>query len=228
MKFMNVESGNFSGRYMEEAGAEGAAEGVTDGDTDDSTIEDIKLGDETNTDDGVKLSDDDKEGSEAKEADVAPEEYAEFDMPEGVELDGELLEAATPLFKELNLTQEQAQKLVSFQAEQTQKVGDALAQQHIDQVGEWKTQLRADKDIGGDKLEAALGDAKAFLKANGDPALTKYLDDTGLSNNPLLIKAFAKFGALTKEDNPGDSRVAGDNNADPEQARLDRMYSNSK
>lgn len=228
MKFMNIAAGNFDGRYMEEASADGAADGVTDGGTDDSAIDDVKLGDEQDTNDGVKLGDDDKEGSDAKEADTAPEEYAEFDMPEGVELDGGLLEAATPLFKELNLTQEQAQKLVSFQAEQTQKVGEAMAQQHVDQVNEWKTQLHADKDIGGDKLEAALGDAKTFLKVNGDPALTKYLDDTGLSNNPLLIKAFAKFGALTKEDNPGDSRVAGDSNADPEQARLDRMYSNSK
>ena len=53
---------------------------------------------------------DDTAGVTGDDSQLAPETYADFTLPEGVELDTALLTDAAPLFKELGLTQEQAQK----------------------------------------------------------------------------------------------------------------------
>src|SRR3974390_2103196 len=44
----------------------------------------------------------------------APEAYADFSVPDGMELDGEVSKEAGTIFKELNLTQDQGQRLVDF------------------------------------------------------------------------------------------------------------------
>jgi predicted small secreted protein len=53
-----------------------------------------------------------KEGEEGKDADKKAPEYSEFKLPEGYQAIPENLESATALFKELNLNQDQAQKVV--------------------------------------------------------------------------------------------------------------------
>ncbi len=81
----------------------------------------------TATDSDAAPAADDNAGGEVatgEETDLGsqtvPDTYADFVMPEGVELDSALLTEAAPLFKELGLTQDQAQKLVDFQAKQVQ------------------------------------------------------------------------------------------------------------
>src|SRR5437879_843733 len=56
----------------------------------------------------------------AKPADAAkaPEAYTDFTAPEGYTLDAKTIDAVMPIFKELGLTQDQAQKLVTFHASQ--------------------------------------------------------------------------------------------------------------
>src|SRR6266403_1426137 len=44
----------------------------------------------------------------------APEAYTDFTLPEGVKLEGETLKSAQELFKDLNLPQDGAQRLVDF------------------------------------------------------------------------------------------------------------------
>src|SRR5262245_55633150 len=46
----------------------------------------------------------------------APEKYADFKIPDGMAVDAKALEAFTPALRELNLTQDQAQKLVDVYA----------------------------------------------------------------------------------------------------------------
>src|SRR5258705_2652378 len=47
----------------------------------------------------------------------APEKYGDWKLPEGYALDTGVSEDGSKLFKELNLTQDQAQKLVDFYSE---------------------------------------------------------------------------------------------------------------
>ena len=52
--------------------------------------------------------------AEPKPGSAAPESYTDFSVPEGHTLDAAAIESATPLFRELGLSQDQAQKLVDF------------------------------------------------------------------------------------------------------------------
>lgn len=233
MKFMNLNKW----RLCEEANAEGSedvgaapAETETDATPEETTDtpEGIKLGDDdTNTDD-IKLSDKEPADKEGEQANDAPESYDDFTMPEGIEVNQDLLEAALPVFKELNLSQDQAQKLVDLQADSVKGAQEAMAQQHVDTVSQWKTALHSDKDIGGDKLNESLANAKLFLKTHGDAETIKYLDDSGLSNHPGLLKMFSKSGALMREDNPGAEHTITKPSGSPEQNRATLLYSKSE
>jgi len=134
---------------------------------------------------------------------VVPETYADFTMPEGLEVDAQLLEKAVPVFKELKLTQEQAQKLVDLEAERVQSMvqeqQDAIAQQ----IESWDAAAKADKEFGGDKFDENLGIAKLALEKLGTPELKQFLVDSGAGSHPEVIRAFVRMGRLMKEDNPG-------------------------
>jgi len=63
--------------------------------------------------DAPLLTPDDGEGGDAEEA-GAPERYEDFNLPEGFELAGEEKESVFAMFKGMNLSQANAQKLVDY------------------------------------------------------------------------------------------------------------------
>lgn len=130
----------------------------------------------------------------------APEKY-EFKAGEGVELDQEALKGFEPLARELNLTNEQAQKMVDLYGEkllpQIQKQQTEAWQKTTEQ---WAADVKADKEIGGDKLVSSLSVAQRALDQFGTPELKEYLNATGLGNHPELVKAFVKIGKSMSED----------------------------
>ncbi|EPL8678345.1 peptidase [Klebsiella michiganensis] len=148
--------------------------------------------------DGDKPADkpDDKE----QKQEGAPEKY-EFKPAEGQELDTAALEQFEPIARELNLTNEQAQKMVDLYGTKimpmVQKQQAEFWQKTTEQ---WAADVKADKEIGGDKLTANLSAAQRALEQFGDPELKEYLDSTGLGNHPALVKAFIKVGKAMSED----------------------------
>lgn len=148
--------------------------------------------------DGDKPADkpDDKE----QKQEGAPEKY-EFKPAEGLELDTSALEQFEPIARELNLTNEQAQKMVDLYGTKimpmVQKRQSEVWQKTTEQ---WAAEVKADKEIGGDKLTANLSAAQRALEQFGDPELKEYLDSTGLGNHPALVKAFIKVGKAMSED----------------------------
>ncbi|HAS1096094.1 TPA: peptidase [Enterobacter cloacae] len=147
--------------------------------------------------DGDKPADkpDDKE----QKQEGAPEKY-EFKAGEGVELDTEALKDFEPVARELNLTNEQAQKLVDAYPKILAGVQQRQAEAWQKQTEGWAETVKADKEIGGDKLTANLSAAQRALEQFGDPELKEYLDSTGLGNHPALVKAFIKVGKAMSED----------------------------
>ena len=159
-------------------------------------------------------------------ADKVPEDgkYS-LTMPDGVELDAELAEALGPEFKELGLTNAQANKLVGKYIETMQKRGEAhaaspegawssAAHDYFKANGtpdKWADTAKADKDIGGAKWDGTVSDARRAIDKLGTPALKDFLNASGGGNHPELIRMFAKAGALIKEDNPpnGDGKGSG-------------------
>ena len=140
--------------------------------------------------------------AEEKTASGAPEKYEAFELPEGLELPEPLREKAEPLFKEMNLTQEQAGKMAKFLAEDRKAGADAW----VDYYKELADMSRADKEIGGDKLAETAGQARQLIEKFGrgekGAEVIKIFEETGIGNHPAIIALLAKANRAMSEDKP--------------------------
>lgn len=154
----------------------------------------------------------DQKADPGKSAVAAPEKY-EFKTAEGQELDAEAVKAFEPIAKELNLSNEQAQKLVDVYGSKIMpKLVEQQAAQWQQQIEQWAEQVRADKDLGSD---ASIGAAQKAMDKFGSPELKQYLNETGLGNHPELVRIFANIGKAMSEDglvtgNSGGAKSAAD------------------
>ena len=131
----------------------------------------------------------------------APEKY-EFKAPEeGAEFATEVLEAYEGVARELDLTQANAQRVLDVMAP---KMREAQERQMDQLRKEWAAETKADKEIGGDKLDETLSLARRVIKAVNVEGLGDLLDTTGLGNRRELVAAFAKLGQWI-----GGDRLAG-------------------
>jgi len=151
---------------------------------------------------GEGAADKSKNAEGDKEKKGAPEKY-EFKAPDGVQLDEALVGEFTPIAKELNLDNAQAQKLVDLytktRAADTQKLYDAWAQTHE----KWSGEAKADKEIGGANFEANVAIAKKAINEpslGGGKALVEALNLTGAGNHPEVIRFFYRVGKLMSDD----------------------------
>lgn len=122
-------------------------------------------------------------------------------------LDAELLGEATPIFKEIGLTNETANKLMPFAAklvENTSKATlDQMAEAGAAQRKSWLDDAKGAADIGGPKWDATLATAAKGLDAMGFVAgspFRQFLTETGIGNHADMIRIAAKLGELAGED----------------------------
>lgn len=171
-----------------EVGDGKAAESAETGDKGAETGEDGK------SDDGKEKSETDDDNK----SEGPPEKY-EFTMPEGMELDTALAEKVDPVLRELNLTNEQANKLAStfaeYRASEAQRQSDAYAQQ----VEDWGKAAKDDKEFGGAKFDENVSHAQKAIGQFGSPELKTLLAD-GLGNHPELIRFCVRVGKALQED----------------------------
>lgn len=151
----------------------------------------------------------------------APDSYAQFTLPEGIALEGERLEAAVSLFKDMNLSQETAQKLVSWYSEQELKrvaAEQAEAQAEKERKTEEKIKsIKEDPVVGGKNLDnsrAAVG--RALYAFDPDESFSAWLDSSGVGNDPEMFRFLTAVGQALQEDSgggkgggPGNSPLAG-------------------
>ena len=189
--------------------------------TADTTATEQAAGDQqTQTTETDTSAQENADGEQQAEKPGAPEKY-EFQAPEGQAFDDALLEAYSEVAKELNLSQDDAQKLLDKVA----PVMHARQQEQIAQVQEgWAEASRADKEFGGDKLDANLGVAKKALDAFASPELKTLLKDTGLGNNPEVIRFMYRAGKAISEDRI----VTGQQAPGGDKSLADKLYSNQK
>lgn len=138
---------------------------------------------------------DDQQQQAADTKAETPETY-DLQMPEGVELDKDAAAEFVAIAKSLELSQENAQKLATIAGKIQQKQAEARARQ----VESWVEEVKADKDLGGDKLEENLGVARKALETFGSPELKDVLNASGLGNHPAVIRAFFKAGKAISDD----------------------------
>jgi hypothetical protein len=151
------------------------------------------------------------EGGEPAEADATP--FEGLKAPEGfAALDETALNEATPILRELGAdTPEKAQVIIDKFGPMISGIMErqaAAAVQQIDDnraalVAQWANEVRADPDFGGAKYDRTLQLAGTFMdryfgpkgEKPGDNPHRDFMDDSGLGNNPGLVKAFAKAAA---------------------------------
>jgi hypothetical protein len=145
---------------------------------------------------------------EAKPGSEVPETY-EFKMPEGVELDDAAAAEFSTLAKELKLPAAEAQRVADIAIKMAQR----QAEQTAKTVKDWADQSKADKEFGGDNLDANLAVAKKAIDTFGSKELKALLVESGLGNHPELIRFAFKAGKAMSDDtfvkggNPGTTNV---------------------
>ncbi|WP_340152018.1 hypothetical protein [uncultured Sneathiella sp.] len=172
------------------------------------------------------LSDDEGDGSD----EGVPEKY-EFTPPEGIDLSEDAqtrLEAFGDTAREMNLSQEQYQSLIEYDIERGQKALVEAANGFVERVEGWAGETKADKELGGDALNANLGTIKAAQEKFGSPALAELVgapsvdnpNGLGLGNHPEFLRLMLRVGKALGEDtfHEGDGHKASDGDS------LKRMY----
>ena len=127
----------------------------------------------------------------------APEKY-EFKAPEGAApFDDSVIEQFSEVARELNLTQDAAQKVLD-------KMGPAIQTRQVEAIQaartQWAESAKADKEFGGEKLEENLAVAKKALDQFGSPELRALLNESGLGNHPEMIRVLYRAGKAISED----------------------------
>jgi len=148
---------------------------------------------------------------------AVPETY-ELAVPEGFEkLDDAAVEAATPVFKELGLSNEQANKLVPVVADYAKRIVADRDQQLmgtiLEQRKDWLETARKDPEIGGNNWDGTLRASARAMDQLGFPKgspLRAALDESGFGNHPEMIRFAAAVGKAIGEDS---DFVRGDANA---------------
>lgn len=125
----------------------------------------------------------------------APVAY-DFKLPEGVELDTAVADEFKTVAADLKLAPESAQKVVDFYA----KLQAQSAERFVKQVETWGEQVRADKEIGGAKLDENLAVARKAVDTFGSDELKSLLNSTGMGNHPEVVKMMVKIGQAISED----------------------------
>jgi hypothetical protein len=161
---------------------------------DDGQDTDDQQGGDGGDQDGGK----DGSGDSDETDDGAPEQYADFDLPEGVAVDTELLDRFKGVGKELNMTQEQAQGMATMYAELAKAQTEAVTKT----LGEWADATKKDSEVGGPKFGENLAVAKKAIQKFGTPELKQFLDHGGAGNHPEVVRFLYRVGKTLSEDNP--------------------------
>lgn len=123
---------------------------------------------------------------------------------------------AKTLFKEMGLSQDAAQKLISLQAKQMQSLARDPIEAIKTQERNWSAETLADKDIsayaldgktGIEAVKLDIGRAKSVLSPTERAEFDRVMNWTGIGSNPAFVKALWRIGQHITEGRP----VAGAN-----------------
>ena len=173
---------------------------------DDKKSDDADAKDDSDKEGDDKKKDGDKEGDDEGDEPGEPLDLSdmEFDLPEGMELNKEVLGDLGELAGELGIKdKEQAAKFVPLGVKLVENAFAKQQEQFAETRKEWVDTVANDKEIGGADEKARkekLVVADRGLAAVGTPELRTLLNQTGLGDNPEVIRAFYKVGLGVSED----------------------------
>jgi len=132
----------------------------------------------------------------------APIQYEAFKLPDGVKLDDKELGKFSEFAGKSQIPQDVAQGLIDmYVAERQNDVVQAQAEQRRvwDTLNDtWKTELRNDPELGGNRLETSLAMAKAvveeYLPPGEQAEYLAHLRNNGMGNYKLHVKLLHNIG----------------------------------
>lgn len=134
-----------------------------------------------------------------------PEKYEAFTVPEGYELNKDLLTKAEPIFRELGLTQDAAQKLVSLYSEAAVAAAQEPLRQYEATREAWRGEVVKDPTLGNGtddlkpEVKAVLARTVDSLPPKDAEAFREVLTITGAGDNPAFIRAFYQLAQRMTE-----------------------------
>lgn len=141
--------------------------------------------------------DGDKKPAEGEKG--VPEKY-EFTYPDGFTPDAKLMETASAKFKELGLTNDQAQSLMDTYVEQAKAAAEAPVNAYETLRQEWQKEAKTQH---GTKLETEIRPAVSrAIDSLGPELATQFreaLNITGAGDNPAVINALFKLAQSVNE-----------------------------
>lgn len=132
----------------------------------------------------------------------APEQYAEFTLPENMTINAPVLDGMKELFKGLNLSQEQAQQAVEWYGKTVlPDISATLEQARTATINTWIESVKSDPELGGGKLGQSLKTAQVLIKEYpGKESFVQMLNETGIGNHPEMIRFLHHYGSTFRED----------------------------
>lgn len=165
--------------------------------------------DKGTTDGGEPAKTGESEGGEGKGAEEGkPESKPEITIPEGAEIDADLLEAVKA---------GDGQKVVDAYLALQQKQADAWAEQQKQYVAEIRKEW-------GDKADHNLNLANRALHKFGSEGLVEFMRTTGLANHPEMVRLFHRIAEADAEDTVAGTATAPSKD---KSASLRTLYDNS-
>lgn len=119
------------------------------------------------------------------------------ELPQGVAYDEAFEKAALPVAHKLGLTPSQVQGLLDFYAGHQSQSAQTAMRGRLDDETQAIGLLQ--QEWGG-AYDAKVGQAARAARYFGGEPLIQFLNQSGMGNNPELVRAFAKVGSMMTED----------------------------
>lgn len=124
----------------------------------------------------------------------------ELKLPKDSLLSADHVKELADFAKANGIKPEIAQQMLETQSKAVAAHQAKLQAQHIAQVETWDKELTADKDIGGEKIQANMDLGRRALEKFGSKELIEALRSTGYNSFPPLVKFMVQIGKAMGED----------------------------
>ena len=134
----------------------------------------------------------------------APEKYEAFNVPEGFVIAEDVAPKIDALFKEGNLSQSYAQKLIDFYVKETREAQERPGNFYKEMRQSWVEEINKDADIGGSKLNGAMAAISKLIGSTGEvgEAFKDAMDYTGAGDHPAVAKFLYALAKKLTEGGP--------------------------
>ncbi len=174
-----------------------AAPGVEDPKVEDPKVEDPKVED-------PKVEDPAKG--------TAPVAY-DLTMPKDSLLNPDVKDEILAHAKQEGLSNDAAQALLDREHKAVEKYNKAQLEEFETTRNVWVDEIKADKEIGGDKFNESVEMSRRVIERFGTEDFKSVLEETGWGNNPEVVRIFSRIGASMSEDQfvmPGSQSATGE------------------